>query len=573
MTSLPFKYGSKFPTRQLVFLTSVSCLFSLTLWFLAPKTVSSDIYFNHIVKTFAYLSDFFSYVQKTGGSTDWSALHISAAVTGTIFILWPIILLTVLGPIISSLLKNQNDSRFANRSEVERMGLHGDLGPVLGVHEGVVLKPSETRHVCVIAPTRAGKTRQAISTVLDYPGSIIAIDPKSEIKVLTEDHRSQMGDTFSINWADPNTKDGWNFLSLRSIKKDPIERERQALRFAGVIVPPNPSVKDPTWDDKARLNTGAFILFEMCEALRENRDGHIKNVRSLFTDLPIVKESEDKEENTDPFTLKMAQIAETAINNNYPRYIIETVMAFGQMHAGGERSSHISTLETKFQYFASESSRNALAKDSFQFADLRSRPATVYIDFPQEDAAAFGGITSLFIDSLVAWTLGNGRKEGEYPILILIDEFRDLPFIGQLPSLFTKGAGAGVGVMTIVQSLEQIKERYDRVSHNLLDNYEYFVVFGLPNHETQKMLSAIVGERAVQKKSETKQGFNLFGSNTKSEQREQLIKPSDWGVIPFGHHIVLANRHFIRPIYCKSAFWDQLSKYRRRVPRKNRIKT
>ena len=284
-------------------------------------------------------------------------------------------------------------------------------------------------------------------------------------------------------------------------------------------------------------------------------------------------EAGDDEDQQDPFSLKMAQIAATAREHDYPKYLIETVTTMSQMRDGGERSSHISSLNSKFQHFASAASHNALGIDSFEFSDLRSRPTTIYIDFPQEDAASFGGLTALFLDSIVAWSLGEGRNQGEYPILLMIDEFRDLPFIGQLPSLFTKGAGAGVAVMVIVQSLEQIRERYTTVSHNLFDNFEYYVVFGLPNHETQKMLSAIVGERSIEKTSETKQGLSLFGSNTKSEQREQLIKPSDWGTIPFGHHILLANRHFIRPVYCKSAFWDKIGKYRKRVPRKNRIRT
>jgi type IV secretion system protein VirD4 len=571
MSALPFRYGAGFPARQLTILFVILIAGISGLWFLAPPNTAASAIVPHIFASLAYLKDFALYAADARSSADWSSLHVGAATTGAIAVLLPLFVLVIAAPLIKSLFDNPNDSRFANASEVARMGLSGDLGPVLGVHSGEVLKPNETRHVCVIAPTRAGKTRQAISTVLDWPGSIIVIDPKSEIRKITAAYRATLGDTYAINWADPNTPDGWNFLSFRAILPDLIERERQALRFAGVIVPQNPAAKDPIWDDTARRNTAAFILFEMCEAFREQRDGHIKNVRALFTELPAITPEDGP--GTDPFTKQMAIIAHAAHTHGYPQFVIETVTAFGQMSNGTERSGHISSLNTKFQHFASEASRNALAKDSFQFADLRNRPTTIYIDFPQEDAAAFGGITSLFIDSLVAWSLGSGRNKGEYPILVMIDEFRDLPFIGQLPSLFTKGAGAGVSVMTIVQSLEQIKERYRDASHNLLDNYEYFVVFGLPNHETQKMLSAIVGERAIKKKSETSQRFSFTGSHTKSEQREQLMKPSDWGVIPFGHHIVLANRHFIRPIYCKSAFWDQLPQYRRRVPRADRIKT
>ena len=545
----------------------------LVLWLVAPPGLTPEGYAAHVWKCLIYAKDFGLYAIEAGLTTNLTTLHVQSATTaGVAVFLAGVLIVGLAGLVLAQAGLKPNDSRFANASEIKRMGLHGDLGPVLGDVDGHVLKPDETRHTCVIAPTRGGKTRTAISTVLDWPGSIVIVDPKSDIRKITNPYRSKLGPTYAIDWADPDTPDGWNFLSLRSIPQDPVKRERKALRYAGVMVPENAQVKDPIWENTARRNTAAFVLFEMCEALREERDGHIRNVRDCFMDLPVVENDPD-DEPLDAFTLKMETIAATARKHGYPKYLIETVDAMGQMRNGSERSSHISTLNTKFQHFASEASRNALGKDSFEFADLRSRPTTIYIDFPQEDAASFGGLTALFLDSLVAWSLGEGRNQGEYPILLIIDEFRDLPFIGQLPSLFTKGAGAGVAVMVIVQSLEQIRERYTTTSHNLLDNFEYFVVFGLPNHETQKMLSAIVGERSIEKTSETKQGLSLFGSNTKSEQREQLIKPSDWGVIPFGSHILLANRHFIRPVYCKSAFWDKIRKYRKRVPRKNRIKT
>ena len=221
MTALPFKYGVAAPLRLIAGVVVMVLLGIATLWFLAPPDLSLEGFGLHVWKCLVYTRDFALYALAAGTDTRLETLHVASATTAAISALVPVLMLASLIIMLARLRGNPNDSRFANMSEVKRMGLHGDLGPVLGLHDGEVLKPSETRHTCIVAPTRAGKTRQGISTVLDWPGSIVVIDPKSDIRKITDPYRSKLGPTYAINWADPNTPHGWNFLALRSIPKTP----------------------------------------------------------------------------------------------------------------------------------------------------------------------------------------------------------------------------------------------------------------------------------------------------------------------------------------------------------------
>ena len=465
--------------------------------------------------------------------------------------------------------KKPNDAAWANAVEVRNMGLHGKLGPVLGVHNGKVLRPDETRHVLAVAPTRAGKTRQAISTVLDYPGTVIVIDPKDEIRKITNSHRAKIGPTYHIAFADPNTPDGWNPVALRAAPQDNAELERNAARLAAIFAPKNPGASDSHWDDTAFRNTTALLMWELCEARRTQKDGHVSNLIRHISDLPA---ADPDDENADPFAIKMAEMATHATNHGFPANVATDLINFANVHFR-ERSSHVSTLLTKFQEFRLESAHNALGKDSFQWSELRARPCTVYIDYPRADAQAFGKLVASFIDGLTAWALSRGRQEGEYPILVIMDEFRDNPYIPNFISGMTAGAGLGITFYPIVQTLGQLKERYRDAWENIRNNVEYLILFENPDPETQRLVSEIVGDYSTSSKTESKSKAGWTKGYSESERRKRLINPSEIGVIPFGQHIVLARRHQMRPILCKSAFWDQLNEFRRLVPRSARIKT
>ena len=206
---------------------------------------------------------------------------------------------------------------------------------------------------------------------------------------------------------------------------------------------------------------------------------------------------------------------------------------------------------------------------SDQFASSPAHP----IHHTIESSEHCPKLVASFIDGLTAWALSRGRKEGEYPILVIMDEFRDNPYIPNFISGMTAGAGLGITFYPIVQTLGQLKERYRDSWENIRNNVEYLILFENPDPETQRLVSEIVGEYTTSAKTESKSKGGWSKGYSESERRKRLINPSEIGVIPFGHHIVLARRHQMRPILCKSAFWDQLKEFRRLVPRKARIKT
>ena len=65
-------------------------------------------------------------------------------------------------------------------------------GDDLHVMGGTPIGIMDPRHICTIAGSRSGKGRAVLlPTMLDFPGSVLATDPKGELATITARHRKE----------------------------------------------------------------------------------------------------------------------------------------------------------------------------------------------------------------------------------------------------------------------------------------------------------------------------------------------------------------------------------------------
>lgn len=107
---------------------------------------------------------------------------------------------------------NFGSSRWATRAEIERAGLLKGRGPIIGKVGFRALRYNDKEgHMAVFAPTRSGKgTGPVISTILDYPGSLVILDPKGENYAITNKYRRTLGPVYRINLEDHSESDWYN---------------------------------------------------------------------------------------------------------------------------------------------------------------------------------------------------------------------------------------------------------------------------------------------------------------------------------------------------------------------------
>lgn len=460
--------------------------------------------------------------------------------------------------------KPYGESEYAKAGDIRRLQLYGKFGPVLGKFSGKILMPGAARSSVVLAPTRAGKTRGlVIPTILAYQGSKVIIDPKRELIEKTADAERRAGrQVHVIEWTNPQSPSGWNPLGA-DLPASEVGLERAIDRIAAMMYP-HVGNGDSHWKDNARRNFAAFAIFAVMEGRRLGFTPKIADIYSQIAQL--AKDNDSGDDDTDPVAENLKELTKTAMVNGYPSRVSDDFLLLAKTQYK-ERSSHISTLITGLQVWRSAAVAAVTAQSSFTWPDLRSTPTTVYIAFPQADAKAYGPLTAMFLESLFAWGIDTAPGPKEQPILVIGEEFASLPEIPLLFDALAKGNGMSLHLMIILQELAQFEAIYQKTGiSQLLTNCSYIVAFNTPNRQTQETLSKLVGNTTRERKNKSRNANQLIAGNASySLEGVPLIRPEQFGAIPFGHHILLAQPDFTRPIYCQTPFWDKQRQWRRRM--------
>jgi type IV secretion system protein VirD4 len=294
-------------------------------------------------------------------------------------------------------------------------------------------------------------------------------------------------------------------------------------------------------------------MFEVCEADREGRTPRLDLVATALMKFASIKQEED----SDPFGDMLRQIAKQAMMHGYPARISDELLFFSNLHFK-ERSSHINTLVTGMQLFRIKAVAAVTQRSDFSLAQLRQRPTAIYIKFGQADAKAFGPLTAIFLESLFAWALDTPAGKKDQSVLVVGEEWASLPVIPLVFDALAKGNGMGLHLMIVLQELAQFKEKYKQEGvDQLITNCTYLLAFTQANPYTAKTLTGLVGKTTRTKRTHSKQVDKFFGSTNVSQEGVPLIREEQWGEIPFGRLVVLAQQHYTRPILCKAAFWDK----------------
>lgn len=570
-----------------------------------------------IAQSFNYSLQLADYMNRAGHApaiTDVSLTGLApAAITVTGGIATTLAMIYTLGPLLR--LSGYGDARLGTYADAKRQALAGKRGPLLGKIEGQKLRPKKPRHVLVAAPTRGGKTRGIIMpTLLTHPGSIIAVSSKTELADVTRRYRATLGPVYEIAWTDPHTKNAWSYASLNVLSTDPVELERHAAQVAAQFLPEVGGEAEYFQSNGRRLcsvmhhwqfleaqRTGvefhpADMVFKLMVFLPEEQTdtsevkaakkakkakapkaGEIAKKVQMFADkeeepdawrsemsekAPQHSEgstSSEEDDDADPFGDLLIEMAAHASAHGWPRRIVANLAYFAKMHFKA-RDQHLTTMITAMDMITYEAVRAATSRCDFKWSELREKPCTVYLQFPTSDKAAFGSLTALFFNSLIAWGLDHPPEPGQQEILIAADEFRSLPKIPNLPDLMTAGAGLGLTIMIVIQEFASLRKTYGEEGQAEIETQcSHWVVMAQSSNDTCDKISKKIGQKTRAKRTTSGGMFKALASSTLTEAAEgvPLVRPEEIQNIPFGSHFLITNGHTQQPLLCKSTFWDQ----------------
>jgi type IV secretion system protein VirD4 len=381
-------------------------------------------------------------------------------------------------------------------------------GLFLGRWDGKEYGWEDDRHVLTVAGSRSGKGASLIiPNLLQYEGSVVAIDPKGELAELTAEHRATklkqrvvVLDPFGVSGV---AGGGFNPLDAIDLGSDEALDDALAIAEAMIQIPSS----EPHWAESAQAVMQALIL--TVKLLPDAADRNLAVAHDLLMnshrEVVLYMESFGVKDSAQALFAVMAKYAAT-IAEERPEIaaVMQGVAAtYGKMPEK-ERESVLSAARTQTRFLKSPALRRCLAetvvrigggdaKESWALGDIKRRPMTVYLCLPAKRMASHARWLRVVIN--LCLQSFETRAKVDIPVLMVLDEFNVLGHMDSIEKAAGQVAGFGVKLWTILQDVGQIEKLYKESWETFVGNAGVATFFGNADHKTLEYISKKLGRR------------------------------------------------------------------------------
>lgn len=343
-----------------------------------------------------------------------------------------------------------------------------DDGP--SVTGGAPLGIGDDRHVVLCAGSRSGKGRSClIPTLLEYQGSVLALDPKGELANVTARRRAQLGQDVHI--VDPfgvcaerlaPYRTGFNPMALLAPGSPSLIADAGLIADALVITSDK---ADPHWDESARnliegiiLHVATYPKYEGARHLLTVRDV-LKRAFEKVADLPEDFTGEP------PPQLRTEMVHNAALAEDTDHSLAAALDGAARDFydkADRERASVLSVALRNTKFLDYPELRAALGTHGFDLANLKTAPrgVTIFLCLPAGRMATCSRWFRLFVNLAFEAMERARRDKPKVPVLAILEEFHVLGFMQQLETAAALIAGFGMKLLIVLQDLTQLKRHY-----------------------------------------------------------------------------------------------------------------
>ena len=385
----------------------------------------------------------------------WYHFRSNDTVERWLYISGGIALAFVLSPLLVFLLPNKQslfgDARFAKQREINKAGLFGEKGLIVGKYAGKYLTFDGQQHVIMSAPTRSGKgVGVVIPNLLNWPDSVVVLDIKQENWNLTSGYRSQYGqECYLFNPAATDYRTH-RYNPLSYIHSDPNFRIDDVQKIANMLFPDQPGT-DVIWTATPRSFFLGVVLYlletpgkpvTLGQVLREslaNGDG------SAY----FAKLINDRAKQTNPTDDELTQMDRPLSGPQADNDLAQTNQSLGPLSPACVRALNsyisISSENTRAGVITSFRSRlelwmnplvdAATSANDFDLRDIRKKRMSIYLGVTPDNLERLAPLMNLMFQQLIDLNtreLPNQNKALKYPCLLLMDEFTAIGKIGIL---------------------------------------------------------------------------------------------------------------------------------------------
>lgn len=329
-----------------------------------------------------------------------------------------------------------------------------------------------------------------------------------------------------------------------------VEVEKSKLRddcfedlkdICGAICPTT-NEKESSWEDGARDYFMA-ILIAMLEDSENEKLGMTVDKYNFYNAYKIAMNKENDYEYIKQYFNGRSPISKTR----------QLTVHITQSQAKTTRDGYMSTLSNKLSMFADNGICLLTAKNELKFNEFDDRPTAFFIKIPDERATRYS-LASVCISQSYKEFVRKARNNElinsdkmahlKRPMFYILDEFANMPKVGQLDKMITVGRSRWIYMNMAIQSYAQLDNVYGKeIASIVRGQCKATLFYGTPDLETREQFSKELGNYTIEVDSKNsgskgKDGKESSGPSTStSYQSRPLVYASDLDKIPLGENI------------------------------------
>jgi type IV secretion system protein VirD4 len=420
-------------------------------------------------------------------------------------------------------------ARWASRKEVERAGLLGPDGVVLGRLERVYLRHDGPEHILCFAPTRSGKgVGLVVPSLLTWPDSAIVHDIKGENWALTAGYRARHG---RVLLFDPTNEASAAYNPLLEVRRGESE-VRDVQNVADVLVDPEGSLERRNHWEKT---SHSLLVGAILHVLYAETDKTLAGVAAFLSNPKHPIET----------TLK-AMMLTPHLGAAGPHPVVASTARELLNKSDNERSGVLSTAMSFLGLYRDPVVAKVTLRCDWRIMDLISdeRPAPLYLVVPPSDISRTKPLIRLVLNQIGRrLTEELHAKNRRHRVLLMLDEFPALGRLDFFESALAFMAGYGLKAFLIAQSLNQIEKAYG-ANNAILDNCHVRVSFATNDERTAKRVSDALGTATEMRAMKNYAGHRLSPwlghlMVSRTETARPLLTPGEVMQLPPADEIVM----------------------------------
>ena len=338
------------------------------------------------------------------------------------------------------------------------------------------------RHAITVAGSRSGKgAALIIPNLLRWPHSALVIDPKGENAEKTWKARTAMGS--AVHVLDPfKTVDipdhlRASFNPLMMINQDSLtSREDVEVIADGLVKRSDP--KHAQWDDGAAAILAGIIAFVVSDAPEDKRT--LKEVRNVLL------------QTRDEIYEDAQRMCQCESCGGLAKAAGVSIMTAIESEKGMEQE-FLEGARRHSKWIDSPAVSGVLGHSSFNLADLKAAPTTIYVVLPPQYLETHASFMRLLVRCAINVMAAGGSGKGE-KCLFILDEFFALGRIDEISKSCGLMPSYGVHLWPFLQDLGQLKNLYHGdLWETFFGNADAAIFFGNTDQSTTEYISKRIG--------------------------------------------------------------------------------